>query len=226
MNEEFCPVAEAAKLLGDKWMLIILRDLAAGPRRFKALEHTVTGISPSVLASRLRDLEHQGMVTRTSYNEIPPRVEYALSEKGHDALAVIEALRAYGEKWLGREGPGSRVPSPPAWSQTLGRSHAHPSRGGEGSQQEHLPEDPSPAAEGSPWRRGSEGRQEGVGDEGDSAAPGILEPSPWRRRTRPRSALRSSDATFAARDDPAGEEGQSKGEQASQRAARGAAGGG
>ncbi len=105
MSDEFCPVAEAAKLLGDKWLLMILRDLAAGPRRFKALEHTVTGISPSILAARLRDLEHEKIVTRTSFNEIPPRVEYALSEKGHDAITVIEALRAYGEKWLVRGEP-------------------------------------------------------------------------------------------------------------------------
>lgn len=97
---EVCPVAEAAKLLGDKWTLIILRDLASGRRRFKELEHSAAGISPSILAARLRDLEEKGMVTRTSYHEIPPRVEYALSQKGRDALPVIEALRHYGERWL------------------------------------------------------------------------------------------------------------------------------
>ena len=100
MADEICPIAEAAKLLGDKWTLIILRDLASGPRRFKELEQSCEGISPSILASRLRQLEEQGLLTRTSYHEIPPRVEYALSPKGQAAQPVIEALRAYGERWL------------------------------------------------------------------------------------------------------------------------------
>ncbi|HUX88576.1 MAG TPA: helix-turn-helix domain-containing protein [Chloroflexota bacterium] len=100
MSEEVCPVAEAAKLLGDKWTLIILRNLANGPRRFKELEQSGEGVSPSVLAARLRELEERGMVIRTSYNEIPPRVEYRLDVKGLDALPVIEALRVYGSRWL------------------------------------------------------------------------------------------------------------------------------
>lgn len=100
MGGEVCPLAEAARLLGDHWTLIILRDLATGPRRFKELEQSGEGISPSVLAGRLRELEEKGIVTRKSYNEIPPRVEYALTEKGQAALPVIEALRAYGEQWL------------------------------------------------------------------------------------------------------------------------------
>ena len=108
MSGELCPIAEAAKLLGDKWTLIILRDLAAGPRRFKDLAHSGEGISPSMLASRLRELEEQGLIIRTSYHEIPPRVEYTLSEKGRDVLPVIEALRAYGERWLVPTDPPAR----------------------------------------------------------------------------------------------------------------------
>ena len=100
VQEEVCPVAEAAKLLGDKWTLIILRNLANGPRRFKELEQSGEGVSPSVLAARLRELEERGMVIRTSYNEIPPRVEYRLDVKGQNALPVIEALRVYGSRWL------------------------------------------------------------------------------------------------------------------------------
>ncbi|SRR5579884_47568 len=100
VKEEVCPIAEAAKLLGDKWTLIILRNLADGARRFKELEQLGEGVSPSVLAARLRELEEQGIVTRTSYNEIPPRVEYRLAPKGRDALPVVEALRVYGERWL------------------------------------------------------------------------------------------------------------------------------
>ncbi len=95
MDHDFCPVAEAAKLFGDKWTLIVLRDLAAGPRRFKDLERTGEGISPSVLSSRLRELEHQGLITRTSFPEIPPRVIYELTKKGEATLPVIDAIRRY-----------------------------------------------------------------------------------------------------------------------------------
>lgn len=101
MNErEWCPVAAAARVLGDRWTLILLRTLADGPCRFKHLESTGEGISPAVLSARLRELEAHGMVTRTSFNEIPPRVEYSLTDKGQDALPVIEALRIYGQRWL------------------------------------------------------------------------------------------------------------------------------
>jgi DNA-binding HxlR family transcriptional regulator len=100
MTGETCPIALAAKLLGDKWTLIVLRDLAKGPCRFKSLEQSAEGISPSMLTARLRDLEERGLISRRSYNEIPPRVEYTLTDKGQDVLPVIEALRQYGSKWL------------------------------------------------------------------------------------------------------------------------------
>jgi DNA-binding HxlR family transcriptional regulator len=103
LSGDVCPIAQAARLLGDKWTLIILRDLALGTRRFKKLEQSGEGISPSMLAARLRELEEHGLVTRTSYNEIPPRVEYALTQKGQAALPVVEALRAYGTDWLSCE---------------------------------------------------------------------------------------------------------------------------
>ena len=102
MTSEPCPVAAAAKVLGDKWTPIILRDLTDGPCRFTDLERTADGISPSILSSRLRDLERHGLLTRTSYRELPPRVEYALTPMGEDALKVVEALRSYGERWLVR----------------------------------------------------------------------------------------------------------------------------
>ena len=99
MREDCCPIAEAAKLLGDKWTLIILRDLTEGPRRFSDLAGTSEHISPSVLAARLKDLESHGILSRSRYNEIPPRVDYELTLKGRDAIDVVEALRAYGAKW-------------------------------------------------------------------------------------------------------------------------------
>jgi DNA-binding HxlR family transcriptional regulator len=95
----FCPIARAARLLGDTWTLLIVYNLSEGPRRFSQLE-TLTGMSPRVLAGRLRELETQAMLTRTQYPEIPPRVEYALTDKGKAALPALDALRGFGAHWL------------------------------------------------------------------------------------------------------------------------------
>ncbi len=96
---ENCPVARAAKLFGDHWTLLLIRDLASGCRRFQQLQVS-TGISPGVLSSRLRMLEGAGLITRKQYPEIPPRVEYSLTEKGRAAVPLIDQLRLYGEVWL------------------------------------------------------------------------------------------------------------------------------
>jgi len=98
-NRQCCAVARAAKLFGDEWTLLILRDLGDGCRRFNQL-HESTGMSPGVLSGRLRVLEKAGVITRRQYSEIPPRVEYSLTEKGQAALPIIDQLRAYGETWL------------------------------------------------------------------------------------------------------------------------------
>jgi DNA-binding HxlR family transcriptional regulator len=98
-GETFCGVAAAVALLGDAWTLLILRDLEAGPRRFGAL-HASTGISVRVLTDRLRAMNAAGLITRRGYAEIPPRVEYELTEKGRGALPVVVALRVFGETWL------------------------------------------------------------------------------------------------------------------------------
>jgi DNA-binding HxlR family transcriptional regulator len=98
-RDVFCGVHAAAQLLGDAWTLLLVRDLAKGPRRFKELEAS-TGISPRVLTDRLRSLVAQGIMTRKMFAEIPPRVEYQLTEKGKDILPIIDALRAYGVRWL------------------------------------------------------------------------------------------------------------------------------
>ncbi|MBV9281429.1 MAG: helix-turn-helix transcriptional regulator [Chloroflexi bacterium] len=95
-----CPIANAARLLGDRWTLVILRDLADGTMRFSELEETSGGISPRTLADRLREMESQGLIRRESFREIPPRVEYSLTPKGRATLPVIEALRVFGENWL------------------------------------------------------------------------------------------------------------------------------
>lgn len=98
-GESFCGVAAAVAVLGDAWTLLLVRDLADEPRRFTALQ-TSTGISPRVLTDRLHKMMGEGLVTRHIYAEIPPRVEYALTPKGRDAVAVVAALRVYGERWL------------------------------------------------------------------------------------------------------------------------------
>jgi len=94
-GEPFCGVAAAAALLGDAWTLLLLRDLAGGPRRFSALESS-TGISSHVLTGRLRTLCKQGVMTRRMYAEIPPRVEYSLTDTGRSLEPVINALAAWG----------------------------------------------------------------------------------------------------------------------------------
>lgn len=94
-----CPVGRAAKLFGDHWTLLILRDLEDGCQRFRELESSI-GISPAVLSGRLRALEGAGIISRRRYDESPPRVEYTLTEKGRAALPLIHQLREYGEVWL------------------------------------------------------------------------------------------------------------------------------
>jgi DNA-binding HxlR family transcriptional regulator len=98
-GETFCGVAAAVGVLGDAWTLLIVRDLERGPRRFGELQAS-SGISARVLTDRLRAMGAADLLTRQMFPEIPPRVEYELTEKGRDALAVVAALRAFGEKWL------------------------------------------------------------------------------------------------------------------------------
>ncbi|MGH2443966.1 MAG: winged helix-turn-helix transcriptional regulator [Chloroflexota bacterium] len=98
-----CPIANAARLLGDRWTLVILRDLVDGPRRFSQIEGSSEGISPRTLADRLRQMESQGLIRRESFREIPPRVQYSLTAKGEATLPVIDALRTFGDAWLTAE---------------------------------------------------------------------------------------------------------------------------
>lgn len=97
MGERGCPIERAVTVLDGKWTLLILRELLGGTRRFGQLRATLKGVSPKTLTERLRALEQQGVVQRTIHPEIPPRVDYALTEKGQRALPVILALRDWGE---------------------------------------------------------------------------------------------------------------------------------
>jgi DNA-binding HxlR family transcriptional regulator len=98
-----CPVARTANLFSNRWTPLILRDLADGSRRFGALQRSLVGISPKTLSERLKRLEESDVVARTCYAEVPPRVEYCLTEKGHALLPIIEAMRLYGSTWLAEE---------------------------------------------------------------------------------------------------------------------------
>jgi DNA-binding HxlR family transcriptional regulator len=95
-----CPIARTATLIGDRWTPLIVRDLAPGCRRFSELQRSLDGISPKTLSDRLRKLEDAEIVSRTCFAEMPPRVEYRLTEKGHALLPVIESMRDFGESWL------------------------------------------------------------------------------------------------------------------------------
>jgi DNA-binding HxlR family transcriptional regulator len=111
MNNSDCPVCACAEIISGKWTLLVIRDLASGPQRFCELERSLEGISPRTLSLRLRALEEQGVVKRHTYPEVPPRVEYALTEKGRDLAPLIEDMRAYGRRWLAEESPSEPVPA-------------------------------------------------------------------------------------------------------------------
>ena len=98
-----CPVCATAEIVCGKWTLLLVRDLSEGNSRFCELERSLAGISPRTLSLRRRAREEEGIVRRTTYAEVPPRVEYALTEKGEALLPIIESMRDYGEMWLGAE---------------------------------------------------------------------------------------------------------------------------
>jgi len=100
MSESPCPVGCCAEIISGKWTLLVIRDLADGPCRFCELERSLVGISPRTLSLRLRALEEQGIVARRTYPEVPPRVEYELTDKGDALVPLIEDMRTYGNRWL------------------------------------------------------------------------------------------------------------------------------
>ncbi len=95
-----CPVCRTAEVVCGKWTLLVIRDLAEGSSRFCELERSLEGISPRTLSLRLRALEEEGIVERHTFPEVPPRVEYALTEKGEALVPLVEDMRRYGTRWL------------------------------------------------------------------------------------------------------------------------------
>lgn len=91
-----CPVATTVALIGNKWKLLIMRNLLARPWRFNELQKSLEGISQKVLTDSLRSMEADGIITRTVYPEIPPRVEYALSELGESMRPILKSMEDWG----------------------------------------------------------------------------------------------------------------------------------
>jgi len=97
--DKYCPIARTLDVVGERWTFLILRDLILdGPRKFRDLEQSLSGISPNTLSARLKTLEDSGIVERRFYSDHPPRVEYVLTGKGLELRPVLRALRAWGEK--------------------------------------------------------------------------------------------------------------------------------
>ena len=87
------------EIIGNKWTALILRDLSAGPKRFSELEKSVGTINPRTLSQRLDDLEGHAIITKRSFSEVPPRIEYTLTPKGVDLLPVLKQMASWGDKY-------------------------------------------------------------------------------------------------------------------------------
>lgn len=111
-----CPVAVTARIIGNAWKILILRNLAERPWRFMELKRDLEGISQKVLAEALRGLGRDGIVVRTAYAEMPPRVEYTLSDMGRSLAPVLKAMDEWGrayKKWRRNGAPPERLqPNP------------------------------------------------------------------------------------------------------------------
>jgi DNA-binding HxlR family transcriptional regulator len=98
-----CPVAKTLEVIGDRWTLLVVRDLLAGARRFQDLLTTLPGIAPNILSARLKLMEEHGLITRRFYSDHPPRAEYTLSDKGRELGMVVGALAAWGGRHVHKQ---------------------------------------------------------------------------------------------------------------------------
>jgi DNA-binding HxlR family transcriptional regulator len=103
-DQELCPVARSLDVVGERWTLLVLRDIMNRRRKFKELLETCEGISPNLLADRLKRLEERGMIERRFYSDHPPRAEYRLTDKGKAFVPVIQELYKWGREWEPRDG--------------------------------------------------------------------------------------------------------------------------
>lgn len=93
---QYCPVARSLDVIGDRWTLLIVRDLLRGKQRFKDLQSSLAGIAPNLLSDRLKRLEEAGLIVRTFFKQLPPKVEYALTERGRRLDVVLASLSQFG----------------------------------------------------------------------------------------------------------------------------------
>lgn len=100
-----CPVATTVQLIGSKWKILIIRNLLTRPWRFNELRKNLEGISQKVLTDSLRSMEEDGIITRTAYPEVPPRVEYALSELGESMRPILDAMERWGTAYQAKADP-------------------------------------------------------------------------------------------------------------------------
>jgi DNA-binding HxlR family transcriptional regulator len=100
-SQQGCPIARALDLVGDRWTILVLRDLHRGRNRFAELLRSLEGISPNLLSARLKALERAGLVERRLYSDHPPRSEYALTECGRDFGPVLQAMFDWGAAYRG-----------------------------------------------------------------------------------------------------------------------------
>lgn len=98
-NLTSCPVETTLNIIGNKWKVLILRDLMSGTKRFGELKKSIGTVSQKVLTAQLRDMEADGLLTRTVYPEVPPRVEYKLTDLGKSLQPVLDSLRDWGEEY-------------------------------------------------------------------------------------------------------------------------------
>lgn len=94
-----CPVETTLMIIGDKWKVLILRDLMDGTKRFGELKKSIGSVSQKVLTAQLRDMEEKKLLTRKVYAEVPPRVEYTLTETGYSLKPILDAMAAWGEQY-------------------------------------------------------------------------------------------------------------------------------
>lgn len=94
-----CPVEYTASIISNKWKVLILRDLFEGTKRYNELTRSVVGISAKVLTQNLRDLESDGIISRKVYPEVPPRVEYSITDIGLELKEILDVMKAFGEKY-------------------------------------------------------------------------------------------------------------------------------
>ncbi len=99
-----CPVETTLMLIGDKWKILILRDLMEGTKRFGELKKSIGTVSQKVLTAQLRDMEDKGLLTRKVYAEVPPRVEYTLTETGYSLKPILDFMVACGTDYQRRNG--------------------------------------------------------------------------------------------------------------------------